>query len=124
MSHPDGKQMIQDFHYPAQALPAQPTSPNPSGLTGSTMPWRLTRWEADLHYDREDSEDASFTTNIDQAAPPSIPQWPLPEADYDNRKDIKNRSDSVVPDPSKLPRPLIPVMTSAADPAVLTPIGS
>ena len=36
MSHPEGKQMIQDSQYPAQALPAQPTPPNPSGLKGST----------------------------------------------------------------------------------------
>ena len=75
MSHPDNNQMIQDLHYPAQALPAQPTSPNPSGLKGSTMPLRLTRWE------------------------------------------------NVAPDPSKLPRPLVPVMTAAADPAALIPIG-
>ena len=62
MSHPDGKQMTQDFHYPAQALPAQPTFPNPNGLECSTMRWRLPPREADIHYHREGSEDTYVPT--------------------------------------------------------------
>ena len=64
--------------------------------------------EADLHYDREGSEDTLDPTTIDQAAPPSILQWPPLEADHNNGEDMKNRSDNVVPDPSRLPRPLAP----------------